>query len=74
MASNLKDLIEEWEIRAGDMDGHRVDAINAIEECIEDLNSTMLVMEADEVVRNLSGHGSRTRSYAGDLALRIRRP
>jgi len=53
MASNLKELIEEWEFREGSLEAWEHHTRDAIEECIEDLKSTMLVMEADAVVATL---------------------
>lgn len=51
MASSLEELIEEWELKmamAETLLWH-----NAIKMCLKDLRDTMLVMEAEEVRKEI---------------------
>ena len=67
MAENLTNLIEEWKRRADELEteypgvswAHKQETV--IQECIQDLKTTMHLMEANAVFQNLSRNSKRER-------------
>ena len=54
MAENLEELMVSWELKRDEFEAdQKVYSMLVMDECIEDLRSTMRVMEANEVLRQL---------------------